>query len=81
MNTDELALIMQQGFPDLGFSISDSYPGDTAYDKLVMANGETKPSLEEIEAKVTELQEQAQLTAQRSQNLRDKAIALGLVNV
>jgi hypothetical protein len=80
MDTNELAQIMQDGFPDLGFSISDGYPGATAYDKLVMENGATKPSLEEIEAKASELQELAEKQEQRSLALKNKAIELGLIN-
>lgn len=50
MNCDLLATILQKGFPGVGFAISEAYEGETAYDKLSMATGYDKPSLEDIEA-------------------------------
>lgn len=55
MNTDTMALVLQQGFPDVGFAISPEYPGETAYEKLIMADGQEKPSLQAIEDKAIEL--------------------------
>lgn len=56
MNTDQIALTMQKAFPGVGFSISPQYEGETGYDKLTMADGHEKPTLETLIEKAEKLE-------------------------
>lgn len=54
MTCEKLNEIMVECFPGVGFAISDSYDGETAYDKMTMADGHEKPAWDDIETKARE---------------------------